>query len=125
MWYLAEIVFAEPSRANRESYQCESCNVVFQADSADAAYRKAISWGQAYVAEAPAGMQMLGVSHLTSIGEELADGVEICGNFFEELNVWDRIDELIPPAHRLKAIQWEQGRDSPLKNLFDIDGTNH
>src|SRR6266700_360530 len=107
MWYLAEILFAEPRQANQESYQCESCNVVFQADSADAAYGKAISWGHAYAAEPPARTEMLGVSYLTSIGGKLGAGVEVCGTFFEESNVGDRVNELIPPMHRLKAVQWE------------------
>lgn len=118
MWYLAEILFAEPSRADRDACQCESCNVVLCAASAVEAYRRAISWGMDRAAQPPAAMRLLGVSHLTSIGEELGDGIEICGRFFEAPRVWDRADEIVPPPHQLKAIQWERGSNTPIGKLL-------
>jgi hypothetical protein len=121
VWYLAELLFAEPPRADRTEYQCESCNVVFQAPDAAGAYRKAITWGLAYAAQPPAGMRLLGVSHLTTVGEELRDGTEICGRFFQDPAVWERISELVPPPDQLKAIQWEQGRDTPLGDLLSAE----
>jgi hypothetical protein len=118
MWYLAEILFAQPRPADRQLYQCESCNVVFQAETAAEAHGKAIRWGQSYAAEPPATMRLLGVAHLTTIGNELGDGVEICGRFFEEADVWGRLEQLIPPPNRLKAIQLEQSRDVPVRELL-------
>jgi hypothetical protein len=55
VWYLAELLFAEPPLPDRSEYQCESSNVVFQAASAVKAYRKAIVWGLAFADEPPAG----------------------------------------------------------------------
>jgi hypothetical protein len=118
VWYLAELLFAEPPRPDRVEYQCESCNVVFQAPDASEAYRKAVAWGRAYTAEPPAGMRLLGVSHLTSVGKELGDGTEICGRLFRTPDVWARIGELVPPPEQLKAMQWERGRDTPLEELL-------
>lgn len=118
MWYLAEIVFAEPPQPDRVEYQCESCNVVLQAPDAVGGYQKAVAWGLAYAAEPPATMRLLGVSHLTTIGEELADGTEICGRFFQSSAVRGRIAELVPPPGELKAIQWESSQDVPLGELL-------
>ena len=71
MWYLAEILLAERPQAGLSDFHCEACNVVFQAEDSDEAYRKALGWGQAYASETSATMQVLGVSHLTTIGEKL------------------------------------------------------
>jgi hypothetical protein len=106
VWYLAEILFAEPPRRDDAEYRCESCNVVLRADDAAQAYQKAIAWGAAYSAESASTSKLLGVAHLTSIGEELSDGVEICGRFFEAPAVWERVDEYIPPPEQLAAIRW-------------------
>ena len=92
--------------------------MVFQGPDAAEAYRKAIAGGLAYAAEPPAGMRLLGVSHLTTIGEELGDGTEICGRFFQAKDVWARAGELVPAAGQLKAIRWERGRDTPLGELL-------
>src|SRR5690348_16794066 len=97
MWYLAEILFAEPPRPDRAEYQCESCDVVLQAADAAEAYQKAVAWGLTYAAEPASAMRPLGVAHLTAIGEELGDGTEICGRFFEARSVWERVSEFIPP----------------------------
>jgi hypothetical protein len=117
VWYLAEILFAEPP-SDRTECQCEACNVVFQAGSAVEAYRKAVAWGLAYAAEPPAYLQLLGVTHLTTVGEELGDGTEICGRFFETPALWDRVGEMTPSPEQLKAVQWERGRDTPLGELL-------
>jgi hypothetical protein len=121
MWYLVEILFAQPQQPGRDLDQCESCNVVFQAETAVQAYGKAIAWGQSYAAKPPATVDLLGVSHLTTIGKELGDGVEICGRFFEEADVWGRVEQLIPPPERLKAILWEGSRDVPVRELLSAE----
>jgi hypothetical protein len=118
MWYLAEILFAEPKRANRRMYLCESCNVIFQSDSAEEAYEKALIWGQNYIADEPEKLQLLGVAHLTSIDEEIGEGVEICGRYFQKLDIWDRVENLIPAQEQLAAIQWETS-DKPIGEMFD------
>jgi len=128
MWYLAEILLAEARETGRESYQCEACNVIFDAPTAADAYRKAVAWGLGYAAETPAGMKFLGISHLTTIGTQLGDGVEICGRFFESLDVWDRVAQVVPPMQLLKAIQWEQNQDTPIDELLSpahIDQLRH
>src|SRR5262245_4558099 len=101
MWYLAEILFAEPPQPDRTECQCESCDVVLHAADATQAYQKAVDWGATYAAEPPWVMRLLGVSHLTTIGDELGDGTEICGRFFEVQAVWDRAGEYIPPSDQL------------------------
>jgi hypothetical protein len=118
MWYLAEILFAEPPQRDRAEYQCESCDVVLQAVDALQAYQKAVAWGVSHAAEPPAAMRLLGVSHLTTIGEELGDGTEIAGRFFQARSVCDRLDELIPPPTQLGATRWEEGGDEPLGELL-------
>jgi hypothetical protein len=118
MWYLAEILFAEPRRADCQSYQCEACNVIFDVSTAREAYQKAIAWGQKYASEPPVEQQLLGVSCLTSISDQLADGTEICGRFFETANVWDRAGELVPAPESLRAIVWEQNQNTPLSELL-------
>lgn len=118
MWYLAELLFAEPRQADRSVYQCESCNVVLSADNAAGAYEKALGWAQRYAAEPRSIMQLLGVAHLTTIGPELADGMEICGRFFDAPNVWDRQADLVPSRDSLKAIVWEKARNTPVGELL-------
>jgi hypothetical protein len=88
--------------------------VLISAATASEAYQKAAGWGRRYAAEPPAAMELLGVSHLTTVGEELGDGVEICGRFFEEPDVRSRREELVPPAGQLEAERWERGGDIPL-----------
>jgi hypothetical protein len=118
VWYLAEVLFAEPPQPGRTDYQCESCNVVLHAADAAEAYRKAVAWGEAYAAEPPAGMRLLGVSNLTTVGEKLGDGTEICGRFFRAPAVWERVGQLVPSPDRLKAVQWEAGGGTPLGELL-------
>ena len=118
MWYLAEILFAEPPQADRTEYQCESCDVVLLAADATEAYQKAVAWGLTHSAEPPSAMRLLGVAHLTSIGDELGDGTEIGGRFSEVQSVWDRVGEFIPPLTGLEAMRWEAGRDTPLGELL-------
>jgi len=118
VWYLAEIVIAEPPEPDRAEYQCEASSVVFQAANSSEAYQKAIAWGQAYADDSPARMRLLGVSHLTTVGEELCDGTEICGQFFQAPAVWERVGEFVPPQDQLGAVRWEQGRDVPVGELL-------
>jgi hypothetical protein len=118
MWYLAEILFAQPREPGRTAYQCEACNVLFQASTAEEAYQKAVRWGRAYAGQEPAAFEFMGVARLSTVGEEVGDGVEICGRFFEEPDVWDRVDRLIPPPSLLEAVRWEQCKNTPLQDVL-------
>lgn len=119
MWYLAEILFAKPKQDNRRMYFCESCDVLFEATSANEAYQKAENWGQNYVADASGRIELLGISDLTIVGETLCDGTEICGRYFQKLDVWERKDDLIPAPEELKAILWEGNQDTPVVKMLD------
>jgi hypothetical protein len=121
VWYLAEILFAEPARSDLADYACESCNVVFRAAGAAEAYHKAVAWGRNYADDPPAAMRLLGVSQLTLVGEELLDGTEISGRFFTAPAVWERREHMIPPPEQLAAVQWEQSADTPLERLLTAE----
>ena len=114
VWYLAEILFAEPPMSDPVEYQCESCDVVLRADDAAEAYQKAVAWGVSHAAESPSAMRLLGVSQLTTIGDELGDGTEVCGRFFAVPSVWERAGIYIPPSHQLDAVRREAVSDTPL-----------
>jgi hypothetical protein len=118
MWYLAELLFAEPPHPDRAEDQCESCNVLFEAASAAEAFRKAVTWGLTYAAAPPVRMRLLGVTHLTAVGDTLGDGTEVCGRFFQAPAVWGRIGELVPPPGELEAVRWERSSDVPLEELL-------
>ena len=118
MWYLAEILFAERPQNVLDEYQCESSNVVLQATTAADAYQRAVAWGLAHASEPPVVMSLLGVSNLTTIGEELGDGTDICGRLFREPDVWRRVSDLVPAPGDLSAIRWESGQDTPLDALL-------
>jgi hypothetical protein len=83
------------------------------------AYNKAMEWGRARAAEEAATMDLLGVSHLTTIDGEPGDGIEICGRYFRKRDVWDRVHEMVPPPAQLKAIVWERDRDTPIGEMLD------
>src|SRR5438270_10361317 len=99
-------------------YVCESCNVLFEAPTALEAHYKAMEWGRARATELSATMDMLGVSHLTTIDEEPGSGVEICGHFFRKRDVWERVHKMIPPPEELKAVVWEREQDTPVGELL-------
>ena len=117
MWYLAEILFAEPRTAGSQPYQCEACNVVFEAATAVDAYQKAVVWGKIYAAEPPAATKLLGIAYLTIVDEQLGDGTEICGRFFQSHDVWDNV-ELVPLPNALTAIVWEQSQNVSIGELL-------
>lgn len=118
MWYLAEILFAQPKRRGRRMYVCDSCNVLFEAKTAKEAYRKALAWAKAPTAGAHGNLKLLGVSHLSSIGEERKEGVDICGRFFQKRDVWDKIADLVPARDELRAILLERNWHTPAGQLM-------
>jgi hypothetical protein len=50
--------------------------------------------------------------------EEISDGMEIGGSFFNEENFWERLDEFIPKKEKLQAILWENNSDIPMEKLM-------
>ena len=118
MWYLAELLFAEPRRPACGEYLCERSNVVLLAEDALAAHARAQVLGQSRAAEPGVTMSFVGVTHLTTIGHELRDGTEVVGEFVRERDVWDRVPEFVPEPLELKAIAWEANQDRPLNGLL-------
>lgn len=50
MWYVAELLFAQPS-AGDESVVCETCLVLLLSETAEVAYEKALAWGKDHEAD--------------------------------------------------------------------------
>ena len=96
MWYVVEMLFAQPPTDSAESAVCEQCDVLFEAPSALAAYQKGIAWATNY-ADNPAEQRFVGIENVRSLNEPPGDGVEVGGGFFESDDVWDRLDELPAP----------------------------
>jgi hypothetical protein len=118
MWYVAVVMMAQPNQPGRRRYLCETCNVLLQAADAAAAYRKAIEWGSRYETDSLYGLKLLGITVLHEIGEEIGDGVDISGRFFQKLDVWDRRERIVPPPEELQAIRIAQNMDTPLGELL-------
>jgi hypothetical protein len=118
MWYRADLLFAQLPKEGKQSVKCETCNVLFKASSAVEAYDKAIRWATSHVEEDSL-FQFLGVEHISDIGEEQpGDGTEIAGAFYDDENVWERKDELIPEKSQIPAIMLEQNKDVPVGELM-------
>src|SRR5678815_3258492 len=110
MWYRADLLFAQLPKEGKLRVKCETCNVIFEASCAVEVYDKAVGWAAEHVDNSL--FQFVGVEHISDIGEEQpSDGTEIGGAFFDDENVWERKDELIPEKSKITAIMWEQNRD--------------
>lgn len=118
-WYLAQLLFAEPTEDLQASVLCESSYVLFRAETATLAYDKAMEWGHRH--EDESAFAFLGVRHMNSLDEPPGDGVELGGGFFEEVAVWLRRDEWIPPREEIPVIVLEQNPDTPIGELADDD----
>jgi hypothetical protein len=116
MWYRADLLFAQLPKESKPSVKCESCNVLFKALSAVEAYDKAVRWAATHVEDSI--FQFVGVEHIQHLGEERpGEGSEIAGAFFDDENVWERKNELIPEKSKIPAIIWEQNGDVPIGEL--------
>ena len=118
MWYVAVVMMAQPKKRGRRRYLCETCNVLLSAPDAGEAYRKAIAWGTRYEADSMYGLKLLGITVLHEIGNEIGDGVDISGRFFQKLDVWSRKARIIPPPEQLQANRIAQNMDTPLAELL-------
>ena len=119
MWYIAAIIMTEPEKGSGKRYLCESCNVLLEAPSAQLAYEKAAAWGQDAASDHMYGLTFLGIEVLHQIGEEIGDGVDIIGSFFEKMNVWQRKDAIIPAREELAAIRLEASMDKKLGDVME------
>jgi len=102
MWYRADLLFATAPREGETTVYCESCNVLIEAAGPGEAYDKALRWADEHVQGMA--VRLVGVDGMSELQEERpGDGTEVGGMYFEDENVWDRIDELIPPRESLPA----------------------
>jgi hypothetical protein len=118
-WYLAQLTFAQPTDDPSASVLCESCYVLFEADSANSAYDKAVEWAEIHESEST--FDFVGVRHLNSLDEPPADGVEVGGGFYEETAVWLRRVELIPARDEIPVIVFEGNPDTPIGKLINTE----
>jgi hypothetical protein len=117
MWYRADLLFAQLPKEGKLSVKCETCNVLFEASCAVEVYDKAVRWAAEHVDNSL--FRFVGVENISDIGaEQPGDGTEIAGAFFDDENVWERKDDLIPEKNKLTAIMWEQNRDMPVGQLM-------
>jgi hypothetical protein len=115
MWYLAGIILASKMPLENGDYPCEECNVLFQGESPRIAYEKALAWGS----EAVSGdWHLLGVKYLTTVGDEIGEGVDICGRVMCEFDVWSRKDKFIPPFDELAAVKSLRTMDIPISEIL-------
>jgi hypothetical protein len=117
MWYIVFLVFAQEPKERQSRVKCESCNVLFEAESALEVYDKATIWAKEY--ERENNFKFFGVEHIKEVGsEQPTDGTELSGMFYDEENVWERRDELIPKKDEISAIVWEQNQNTPIGELM-------
>ena len=124
MWYIVNILFAQKPSSGSQKVQCESCNVLFNCKSAVKAYAKAKDWAKGH--EEDAGFHYVGIRHLWDLGEhQPTDGDEIEGSFFEEDDLWERVEEFIPNLNEIPIIKFEKNPDTPLKDLVSKEKIYH
>lgn len=118
MWYVAELLFAQPKADADGSVICETCDVLFEAPSAVEAYEKALQWAAKYEAE-PGALAFVGVENLRDLLDAPADGVEIGGRFFESEGVWERREEIIPARDEISTVKGELHPETKVSELLD------
>jgi hypothetical protein len=117
MWYRADLLFAQLPKKGKQNVKCETCNVLFEASTATEVYDKAVCWAASHTEDSL--FHFVGVEHITSLGEfQPGDGTEIGGTFFDDENVWERKEELIPEKSKIQAMIWEQNIDVPIGELM-------
>jgi hypothetical protein len=117
MWYVVDILFAQPPHDDTKVVQCESCNVLFEGATAREVYAKAQAWAVEH--ERDNNYRFAGIQHLWSLQEPRpGEGDEIGGVFFEEEDFWDRLDEFIPKDKNIPVIQLEDHPDTPVREFL-------
>jgi hypothetical protein len=86
-------------------------------DRIDRTNDKACRWAESHREDSL--FHFVGVQHIHSLDDnKRVDGAEIGGGFFDDENVWERKDELIPEKGKIPAIMWEQNLDVPVGELM-------
>jgi hypothetical protein len=117
MWYIAFLLFAQQPEKEQKQIKCESCNVLFEAESALEVYGKAVAWAEDYATNNL--FKFVGVEHILTVGNERpTDGTELSGMFFDDDNVWERRDKLIPKKEEIPPIIWEENQDTPIGEMM-------
>jgi hypothetical protein len=117
MWYRADLLFAQLPKEGKQHVKCETCNVLFESSTAAEVYDKALKWAASHVENSL--FYFVGIEHIARIDEsQPGDGTEIGGEFFNDKNVWERQEELIPEKNKLQAIILEQNSDVPIGDLM-------
>lgn len=114
MWYLVDLLFTQPESESKQMYFCETCNVLFEAESSNEAYAKAIHWAEEHIIESLYDLTFLGITYISDILETPGDGVEICGRFLRMKDPWLRKDQLIKKQEETLAAQWESNANKTI-----------
>lgn len=117
MWYRVDLLFAKKPAGDTRAVACESCNVLFEGNTALEACDKAEQWAERHVAGGD--FQFVGMESITRLFEDKpGDGMEIGGSYFESEAVWERRAELIPDKNDIPVIRFEQNPDVPVRKLI-------
>ena len=117
MWYRVDLLFATRPRGESPTVKCESCNVLFEGESAQAACDKAEGWAARHIVDSD--FEFLGVEDIALLFEDKpGDGTEIGGSYFEDEGVWDRKAELIPKREDIPVIRFELNPEGAVRKLI-------
>jgi hypothetical protein len=116
MWYVVHLLFAQDADPGSRNSICETCQVLFEAAEAEAAYAKGQQWAAEHARDSR--FRLVGIEHIKSLDEEPGDGCEVGGSFFEKEDVWQRVSELIPSKDELSIIKWERNPNTPIGELM-------
>ncbi|MBX3280370.1 MAG: hypothetical protein KF868_20425 [Acidobacteria bacterium] len=114
-----DLLFARVAEQPGSSVFCESSSVLFEAATAGVAYDRALEWAGRHTEHTD--FEFVGVRHIHSLDDTPGDGVEVGGRFFEDVDPWERRDELIPPRHEIPVIVFEANPTTPVGRLLDED----
>jgi len=114
VWYVVHLLFAGEPEGEDKRALCESCQVLFQAESALAACDRGEAWAREHERESQS--KLLGIEWVHRLDQAPADGVEVGGRFQDIDDPWGRRDQLIPPREELKAVLWET--DTPIGEMM-------
>ena len=117
MWYVAEMLFAQPKVEGVECVVCEECDVLFEAATAIEAYDKALAWAADY-ADDPTELALVGIENVRSLNEPPADGVEVGGGFYESEDIWERQGE-IPARDEIVTIRAELAPETKVSEMLN------
>ena len=124
MWYLGYLLFATIESDSEEEYVCETCNVLFEAVTAEEALQAAELWAKGYETETK---KFVGIEEIRYIQDDRPKhGDEIAGSIFNEKDIWSRVLDFIPKKTELAAIRWEgEEANIPIENQLSEKEVNN